>query len=141
MGKLAGGQVVRGTSGDGVSIEYNSANERKKATYARDGHFELYDYDANGQLTVRSNDLAGRVTQYQEVNADNSLRTSSSRKTCKTHSPPLRLSRVAWAHRKTTQNSRCTFLTTICSMARRFASMARFASRQSKLFKSYLKAF
>ncbi|MCJ0764510.1 LysM peptidoglycan-binding domain-containing protein [Variovorax terrae] len=48
-----------------------------------------YDYDANGllttttlstgQRTVRTNDLAGRVIQYQEWNADGTGRSSSSR--------------------------------------------------------------
>ncbi|GLQ92639.1 LysM peptidoglycan-binding domain-containing protein [Dyella acidisoli] len=77
--------VYQGTSGDGVSIAYNTFGERVIATYAYDGHTESYAYDAQGYLTtttlknqdgslmgiaVRENDLAGRVIHYIEYDAN-----------------------------------------------------------------------
>ena len=89
MGQLVNGQVVRGSSGDGVTIEYNNAGQRKAATYASDGHREDYDYDGAGNLTTmklngvlrsrRTNDLAGRVTRYEELFADQSINVQKDR--------------------------------------------------------------
>lgn len=89
MGQLVNGQVVRGSSGDGVTIEYDNAGQRKAATYASDGHREDYAYDGTGNLTTmtlngvlrarRTNDLAGRVTLYEELNENQTLRQSQKR--------------------------------------------------------------
>ena len=86
MGQLVNGQIVRGSSGDGVTIEYDNAGQRKAATYASDGHREDYDYNGAGNLTTmkingvlrsrRTNDLAGRVTLYEEL-AENQTATLS----------------------------------------------------------------
>ncbi|SFO54359.1 YD repeat-containing protein [Variovorax sp. PDC80] len=86
MGQLVNGQIVRGSSGDGVTIEYDNAGQRKAATYANDGHREDYDYNGAGNLTTmkingvlrsrRTNDLAGRVTLYEEL-AQNQTATLS----------------------------------------------------------------
>ncbi|WP_093351647.1 LysM peptidoglycan-binding domain-containing protein [Variovorax sp. PDC80] len=89
MGQMVSGQIVRGTSGDGVTIEYDNAGQRKAATYANDGHREDYDYDGAGNLTTmklngvlrsrRTNDLAGRVTRYEELFADQSVNVQKDR--------------------------------------------------------------
>ncbi|MCT8176736.1 Ig-like domain repeat protein [Variovorax sp. CY25R-8] len=83
MGQIVGGQIVRGSSGDGVAIEYDDAGQRKTAIYARDGHREDYAYDGAGNLTTvridsalasnRVNDLAGRVVRYEEFGANGML--------------------------------------------------------------------
>ena len=89
MGQLVGGQIVRGSSGDGVSIEYDNAGQRKAAIYASDGHREDYAYDGAGALTTthingilrarRTNDLAGRVTLYEEFKEDQTWSQSQRR--------------------------------------------------------------
>ncbi|WP_390342926.1 hypothetical protein ACFJIS_21260 [Variovorax boronicumulans] len=89
MGQLVNGQIVRGTSGDGVTIEYDNAGQRKAATYASDGHREDYAYNGTGNLTTmnlngvlrsrRTNDLAGRVTLYEEWNENQTLHQSQKR--------------------------------------------------------------
>ncbi|MET3496938.1 Ig-like domain repeat protein [Variovorax boronicumulans] len=87
--RLASGEVWRGGSGDGVTIEYDDAGQRKAATYASDGHREDYAYDGMGNLTTmkmngvlrsrRINDLAGRVTRYEELFADQTLNVGKDR--------------------------------------------------------------
>ena len=89
MGQLLNGAVVAGSSGAGVTITYNTAGMRTQATYAYDNHREDYSYTADGQLTDvsingvlrsrRTNDLAGRVTRYQEWHASGALKTDTSR--------------------------------------------------------------
>ncbi|MES2536207.1 MAG: LysM peptidoglycan-binding domain-containing protein [Pseudomonadota bacterium] len=89
MGQLVDGQIVRGAIGDGVTVGYDLAGQRKVAIYAWDGHRENYNYSGDGLLTevsiddvlrsVRSYDLGGRVTQYNEWNVDGSPRTATSR--------------------------------------------------------------
>jgi len=89
MGQMVNGQIWRGASGDGVTIEYDNAGQRKAAIYARDGHREDYDYDGTGHLTAmkmngvlrsrRTNDLAGRVTRYEELYADQTLSSQKDR--------------------------------------------------------------
>eukprot|EP01036_Dinobryon_divergens_P057562 gene57562-76847_t len=89
MGQMVNGQIWRGASGDGVTIEYGNAGQRKAAIYARDGHREDYDYDGTGHLTAmkmngvlrsrRTNDLAGRVTRYEELYADQTLSSQKDR--------------------------------------------------------------
>ncbi|MFK3647531.1 LysM peptidoglycan-binding domain-containing protein [Lysobacter enzymogenes] len=101
MGKLSGNGQTRGSSAtdnsvwvfegneDGVLLAYDQANQRRMAKYGRDGHTERYDYDARGYLTDtvidgvlrarRVNDLAGRVGDYYEYDANGTLKNSSSR--------------------------------------------------------------
>lgn len=93
MGQMVNGQIVRGASGDGVTIEYDDAGQRKAATYAAKatdpGHREDYAYDGAGNLTTmvldgvlrsrRTNDLAGRVTRYEEWFKDGALSTQKDR--------------------------------------------------------------
>ncbi|SFP82623.1 YD repeat-containing protein, partial [Variovorax sp. PDC80] len=89
MGQLVNGQIVRGSSGDGVAVEYNNAGERTAATYANDGHREDYAYDGAGNMTTmkidgvlrsrRTNDLAGRVTRYEEWFKDQTLMVQKDR--------------------------------------------------------------
>ena len=93
MGQLVNGQIVRGASGDGVSIEYDDAGQRKAATYAatasNPSHREDYAYDGAGNMTTttidgvlasrRTNDLAGRVTRYEEWNTDQTLKVRKDR--------------------------------------------------------------
>ncbi|QQP95119.1 LysM peptidoglycan-binding domain-containing protein [Lysobacter enzymogenes] len=93
MGKLRGtaankddasAWVWQGDSGDGVLVAYDRAGQRIEATYASDRHVEQYAYDSMGYLTdtkiggvvraSRSNDLAGRVLDYREYDADRVLR-------------------------------------------------------------------
>jgi len=79
--------VSMGTGGQGVAIGYDAFSERVSATYASDGHHENYQYDALGYLTVttitgannvrtgktvRINDLAGRVGEYDEYGVTDS---------------------------------------------------------------------
>ncbi|MDN6888161.1 LysM peptidoglycan-binding domain-containing protein, partial [Variovorax sp. CAN2819] len=89
MGQMANGQIWRGGSGDGATIEYDDAGQRRAATYANDGHREVYDYDGAGNMTTmvmdgvlrsrRTNDLAGRVTRYEEWFKDGTLSTRKDR--------------------------------------------------------------
>lgn len=93
MGQMVNGQIVRGASGDGVTIEYDDAGQRKAATYAANatdpGHREDYAYDGAGNLTTmvldgvlrsrRTNDLAGRVTRYEEWFEDGALSAQKDR--------------------------------------------------------------
>ncbi|WP_394539614.1 hypothetical protein PRJ39_02970 [Lysobacter enzymogenes] len=81
--------VWEGSGGDGVTISYDAANQRRSAHYGRDGHLERYDYDARGYLTDttidgvlrarRVNDQAGRVGDYYEYDAGGALKSSSTR--------------------------------------------------------------
>lgn len=81
--------VWEGSGGDGVTIAYDAANQRRSARYARDGHLERYDYDARGYLTDttidgvlrarRVNDQAGRVGDYYEYDANGALKSSTTR--------------------------------------------------------------
>ncbi|WP_322026153.1 LysM peptidoglycan-binding domain-containing protein [Burkholderia sp. BCC1977] len=101
MGQLINGQrgasandssarVVAGNGGDGVTIAYDLAGQRRQAIYAYDGHREDYTYGADGLLTDtrinsvlrarRSNDLAGRVTSYEEWDASGKQATNLSRR-------------------------------------------------------------
>src|SRR5204863_1418577 len=102
MGQLSGGVITRGTTGKLVG--YDRANERVSAQYydATSGKTfsERYAYTSDGYLqdmflssstngsafveqsqaaSTRNTDLAGRVTNYVERNADNSIRTNLSR--------------------------------------------------------------
>ncbi len=93
MGQMVNGQIVRGASGDGVTIEYDDAGQRKAATYAANatdpGHREDYAYDGAGNLTTmvldgvlrsrRTSDLAGRVTRYEEWFEDGALSAQKDR--------------------------------------------------------------
>ncbi|UZW62168.1 hypothetical protein [Lysobacter enzymogenes] len=84
-----GVSVWQGSGGDGVTIAYDAANQRRSAQYARDGHLERYDYDARGYLTDttidgvlrarRVNDQAGRVGDYYEYDANGALKSSTTR--------------------------------------------------------------
>ncbi|WP_168356217.1 LysM peptidoglycan-binding domain-containing protein [Lysobacter enzymogenes] len=84
-----GVSVWEGSGGDGVTIAYDAANQRRSARYARDGHLERYDYDARGYLTDttidgvlrarRVNDQAGRVGDYYEYDANGALKSSTTR--------------------------------------------------------------
>lgn len=99
MGQYTGGEENRGSSAsdtsvgvivgneDGVSIAYDEAGQRRLATYGYGvGHTEKYEYDAMGYLTDtiigdklrarRVNDLAGRVTEYQEYTDEEVMRSS-----------------------------------------------------------------
>jgi YD repeat-containing protein len=105
MGQLSGGVITRGATGKLIS--YDRANERMSAEYAdadyahnKKVYRERYAYTSDGYLqdmylststngsayveqtqaaSTRSTDLAGRVTNYVERNADNSMRTNVSR--------------------------------------------------------------
>jgi YD repeat-containing protein len=75
MGSLVDGHIVA-VGKDAVQLGYDAAGQRRSATYAKDGHTELYYYDENGYLTKqvtngirmqeRTNDLLGRVTHLYE---------------------------------------------------------------------------
>ena len=99
MGELSGGKraltandtsitvIMGGAGGDGVQIGYDVAGQRRLAVYAFDNRSESYAYDANGQLTDqringvlvsrRTNDLAGRVTNYTQWTADGRTQTTN----------------------------------------------------------------
>ncbi|WP_443751343.1 hypothetical protein [Asticcacaulis solisilvae] len=88
---LTGGSLSAGVISGGVVIEYDVDGQRHSATYASDGHREVYQYSADGYVTgltiatmsngslgaavqrvTRTNDLLGRNTDYVENNADGS---------------------------------------------------------------------
>jgi YD repeat-containing protein len=121
MGQLSNGRgqsatdtstfVYQGNGGDGVSIGYNAFGERMYATYASDGHTERYEYDAQGYLTtttlynpsgtafaqtLRTNDLAGRVQEYVEVDLLTNRVMQSVQHTWDNDSLLLRDRVVAW---------------------------------------------
>ncbi|WP_345777875.1 LysM peptidoglycan-binding domain-containing protein [Lysobacter sp. ISL-42] len=70
---------------DGVELGYDAANQRRMAKYGRDSHTERYEYDQRGYLTDtrindvlrarRVNDLAGRVIDYIEYDANGAARS------------------------------------------------------------------
>ncbi|RZL01571.1 MAG: hypothetical protein EOP36_11020 [Rubrivivax sp.] len=89
MGTLSGGRatsdtgenrVSQGTSGNGVRLTYDKANNRRSASYAA-GSNDTYTYTADGYLTSvvvtdvnpgntqRTNDLLGRVAHYTQTNS------------------------------------------------------------------------
>src|SRR6185312_2602029 len=101
----------QGQGGDGVSIGYNAFGERAYAVYASDGHTERYEYDAQGFLTtttlydasgtafaqtLRTNDLAGRVLEYVEIDLIANRVTQSVQHTWDNDSLLLRDRVVAW---------------------------------------------
>lgn len=121
MGQLSNGRgtsatdtgtfVYQGNGGDGVSIGYNAFGERMYAIYASDGHTERYEYDAQGYLTtttltnaagtafaqtLRTNDLAGRVQEYVEVDLIANRVTQSVQHTWDNDSLLLQDKVVAW---------------------------------------------
>ncbi|WP_443751348.1 hypothetical protein [Asticcacaulis solisilvae] len=88
---LTGGSLSAGVISGGVAITYDVDGQRHSATYANDGHQEVYQYSADGYVTgvtiatmsngslgaavqrvTRTNDLLGRNTFYVENNADGS---------------------------------------------------------------------
>ncbi|MES2090246.1 MAG: hypothetical protein V4532_09745, partial [Pseudomonadota bacterium] len=95
MGQLDGAQggentkITRGTTGSGVSFEYNRTDQITKATYARDQHYERFAYNLDGflyetyygtttgstsvehMISRRTTDLMGRVKSYNEYTLDN----------------------------------------------------------------------
>ncbi|HET7865664.1 MAG TPA: LysM peptidoglycan-binding domain-containing protein, partial [Burkholderiaceae bacterium] len=101
MGQIKDGRITRGATGK--LIAYNKAGERMEAEYtATDGktqYHERYTYTSDGYLqdmflatwngsrfveqsqpaATRQTDLAGRVLNYTERNADNSIRSNLSR--------------------------------------------------------------
>jgi len=89
MGKLEGGKIVGGASGDGVELGYNAAGERKSAFYASDQRTERYEYDSNGRLTQvmlngklvseRTLDALGRVRVYQTWNTAGAWTSTTTR--------------------------------------------------------------
>ncbi|MDO9005289.1 MAG: hypothetical protein Q7V20_17725 [Aquabacterium sp.] len=78
----AGTTITKGSSGDGLAIQYDAAGQRAQVDTARDGHSEKYSYTAEGYLqdvtiqyaggsgytlaSSRTSDLMGRVTHYVE---------------------------------------------------------------------------
>lgn len=89
MGQLTDGRatslaapsrITQGTTGRGVKLTYDRAGNRASALYAGQTDAEIYTYTADGYLTrvtkggaqisLRTNDLLGRVTTYVQNNAD-----------------------------------------------------------------------
>lgn len=89
MGQLTDGRatsmtapsrITQGTTGRGVKLTYDRAGNRASAQYAGQTDAEIYTYTADGYLTrvtkggaqisLRTNDLLGRVTTYVQNNSD-----------------------------------------------------------------------
>lgn len=92
MGKLLDGRatsvaapsrITQGTTGRGVKLTYDAAGNRASALYAGESNAEVYSYSEDGYLTrttkagaqisLRTNDLLGRVTKYVQNNEDGVL--------------------------------------------------------------------